>query len=80
MKYLIASITLSLLVACSNNPPLITYKPIPLYAPPKPTLPTWSASDMQCLPIPIKQKILDRDISRKNYQDQLILIINSTHD
>lgn len=64
-----------------KTPPVekVIYKTAPLYAPARPVLPTWTGSDMECLSEDVKEKIRERDTLRKNYAEQLEVIINSTH-
>jgi hypothetical protein len=57
----------------------LVYVTTPLYAPARPTLPTWKGDDMECLSDEMKDKIRDRDLLRKQYAEQLETIINSTH-
>jgi hypothetical protein len=80
---ILVSITLA---ACTTTtpPPQIVEKPIyikvPLSLPAKPTLPTLNSNDVSCLPTKIKQKLVERDSLRKNYIEQLELIIKSTQE
>lgn len=54
------------------------YITTPLYLPDRPELPTWSGEDMECLSEEMKDKIRERDLSRKHYAEQLETIIKST--
>lgn len=83
MKNIIVCLVLVGLIGCSafkEKPPVekVVYVTTPLQLPSRPTLPTWTASDMQCLSTEMKQKILDRDRLRKEYTDELEVIIKST--
>lgn len=84
MKYFIMCLTMFSLVGCAmfKEKPLVekvVYVTTPIQLPARPTLPTWKATDMQCLSVEMKQKILDRDRIRKEYIDELETIIKSTH-
>ena len=79
MKYLI--LPLILLTGCATQlPPVekVVYVKTPLTAPPRPTLPTFTYADIQCVSPDVIQKIADRDLMRKQYSEQLEAIISST--
>lgn len=57
----------------------VVYVTTPLPQPVRPDLPTWSGKDMECLAPEVKQKIRDRDTKRREYAEQLEVIIHSTH-
>ena len=82
MKKLLTIIGLVGVVSCASNPPpavdRVIYKTTPLSLPSRPTLDTWTASDMSCLSTEMKQKILNRDRARKAYSEELEIIIKST--
>lgn len=81
-----ASIIVILLAAigtmscATTQPPVekVIYTTTPLELPGRPTLPTWSASDVSCLSPELKQKMVDRERLRKEYINQLETIIKST--
>lgn len=64
-----------------EKPPVekIIYVTNPLPLPNRPILPTWSGKDMECLTPDIKQKVRERDTSRREYAESLETIIKSTH-
>lgn len=64
-----------------KQPPIdrVVYVTNPLPLPPRPTLPTWTSKDMECLTPDMKQKLRDRDTSRREYSETLEVIIKSTH-
>ncbi len=80
-KYIIiATLVLS---GCSLSPSKpsvdkLVYVSTPLYAPARPKLPTWGYDDISCLSQEMIQKILDRDTLRKEYIEQLEVIIKET--
>lgn len=83
MKRLIISILLIGVVSCTSNPPptpaeKVIYVTTPLQLPNAPILPTWKASDMQCLSTEMKKKILTRDKAREQYIEELTTVIKST--
>lgn len=81
-KLIIISLLAIGVVSCASTPPTpverVIYKTTPFQLPSAPTLPTWKASDMSCLSVEMKQKILNRDKARKGYIEELQTIIKST--
>ena len=69
------------MVACTAVPTAdkIIYVTTPLQLPSRPTLPTWTSNDMECLTVDVKQKMLERERLRKNYIEQLEAVIQTTH-
>ena len=57
----------------------VVYVTTPLSQPARPSLPTWTGKDMECLAPDIKQKIRERDTLRREYAERLEVIIKSTH-
>lgn len=83
MKKTLTILSILLLSGCSflsPPPPVdrVVYKTTPLTLPVRPILPTWKGADLKCLPDELKKKILDRDVLRKQYIEELEAIINST--
>lgn len=56
----------------------VVYVTTPLQQPARPSLPTWTGQDMECLAPDVKQKIRDRDTLRREYAERLEVIIQST--
>jgi hypothetical protein len=78
MKYII--VFALLLSGCASTPvEKLIYVTAPLTLPGRPTLPTFSASNVECLSTETKQKILTRDRMRKDYSIELETIIQSTN-
>jgi len=85
MKIYSIVIAVFLLSGCSyfhTEPPTpterIIYKTVPLVLPNRPILPTFGAKDVVCISKEIKEKIIERDRLRKQYSEQLEIIIMST--
>ena len=83
MRYLILA-PIILLSGCAlfqSTPPVekVVYVNTPLTIPPRPILPTFTYSDIQCVNEDVIKKIADRDLIRKQYSEQLEAIINSTN-
>lgn len=84
LKLMISSLVVAGSTGCSlftKEVPVekIVYVTTPLQQPARPNLPTWTGKDMECLAPDIKQKIRDRDTLRREYAEQLEVIIQSTH-
>lgn len=80
LKFAPIIVLLFILTSCATQPvDRVIYKTTPLSLPTAPLLPTWKSVDMQCLPIDIKQKMLERDRLRREYIEQLQIIIKSTN-
>jgi len=67
---------------CSTQPPKevekIIYVTTPLPLPTRPVLPTLKTSDLNCLSVDIKNILMNRDIARRQYAEDLETIIKST--
>jgi hypothetical protein len=72
-----------ILTGCSflkEKPPVekIMYVTTPLSLPPRPTLPTWKMSELECVKPEVKEKIKERDLKRRQYAEELEVVIKST--
>ncbi len=80
--YLMAAAIISMatgsLVGCSVAPE-IRYIQEPLTLPPRPVLPRLSADDVQCLTDDAYRRLVERDMYRRQYAEELEAIIRSTH-
>lgn len=56
----------------------VIYKTVVLSLPERPTLPIFSAKDVECISVETKQKLIDRDRLRRDYSEQLEAVILST--
>lgn len=65
-----------LMVGCAV--PKYIFVPVALPLPAKPTLPTVTAAELQCLPDDVVDRIEARDDLRRQDQDELRAIIEST--
>jgi len=79
---LIAAASIAL-TSCASAPPAARVQYIPMVVrlplPPRPVLPQIEASHIECLNDGTVRRILERDNMRRDYADQLELIIRSTH-
>ena len=56
------------------------YEPVPLDRPPRPELPTVSAHELECLSDAAFSALLDRERMRREYTEELEVIIDSTRE
>ncbi len=77
----LASITVTSCSWGQRPEPVIHYMPVvvKLPLPPPPVLPAIEASHISCLTDDAVRAILKRDKLRRDYADQLEIVINSTH-
>lgn len=52
-------------------------EPLPL--PPRPVLPALTAEDLACLPAEVYERLVRRDLLRRQYAEELEAIIRATH-
>lgn len=64
------------LLGCAQQP--VTYVTQPLWKPARPVLPTLTRSDVQCLSKEAFFKLFNRDRLRREYAEELEVIIEST--
>ena len=75
----IISITIgSALTGCTSTPE-IRYITDPLPLPARPVLPSIGAAELSCLPKDVYERVMLRDLGRRQYAEDLEAIIRSTH-
>ena len=79
MKVLKTVIVISLMMLGSSCTRDIEYITTPLPIPPRPLLERISAEEASTIPINVWMKIVRRDMARRNYAEQLEVIVQSTH-
>jgi hypothetical protein len=81
MKVIAASLitigNASLLIGCAEQP--VQYASSPSRLPIRPLLPALTENDVQCLSNEAYKKLVNRDLFRKQYAEELEVIIESTH-
>lgn len=74
MRLLLFAIIISSIAACSE----VIYKPVPLDRPTRPALPRIEEHGLQCLSPQVYETLTERQRLRREYTEQLEIIIDST--
>lgn len=71
--------TAAILITTFSGCETVRYQSTPLPLPPRPILPAIKAAELQCLSNQTYSDIAQRDLLRRQYEQQLELVIKSTH-